>query len=141
MVFIINPHPVPLTSISVLPSHLLLGLLKYIFTYQIKFAVYSSSMSWVLHASLAIIFGEEYKKGISSLRSFLLPSVAASIKPNNFIFKYNQQDSALHKLFISVKCSTCFRRFLRPSSGAQKLYIQHRVLCQTFSATCHCRSR
>ena len=25
------------------------------------------------------------------------------------------------------QCSTCFRRFLRPSSGAQKLYTQHRV--------------
>jgi hypothetical protein len=30
--------------------------------------------------------------------------------------------------FISAKCSTSFRRFLRPSSGAQKLYIQHLVL-------------
>ena len=37
------------------------------------------------------------------------------------IFKYNQQDATLHNLFISVKCSTCFRRFLRPSSGAQKI--------------------
>jgi hypothetical protein len=41
--------------------------------------------------------------------------------PCQFIFKYNQQDATLHKLFISVKCSTCFRRFLRPSSVAQKL--------------------
>jgi hypothetical protein len=44
------------------------------------------------------------------------------------ISKYNQQDATLHSLFISVKCSTCFKWFLRPSSGAQKLYIQHRVL-------------
>ena len=35
------------------------------------------------------------------------------------IFKCNQPDATLHNLFISVKCSTCFRRFLRPSSGAQ----------------------
>ena len=35
------------------------------------------------------------------------------------IFKYNQQDATLHNLFISVKSSTCFTRFLRPSSGAQ----------------------
>jgi len=35
------------------------------------------------------------------------------------ISKYNQQDATLHNLFISVKCSTCFRRFLHPSSGAQ----------------------
>ena len=45
------------------------------------------------------------------------------------------------KLFISVKCSTCFRRLFRPSSGNQKLYRQHRVLCQTFTATCHWRGR
>ena len=31
----------------------------------------------------------------------------------------NQQDATLHNLFISVKCSICFRRFLRPSPGAQ----------------------
>ena len=40
------------------------------------------------------------------------------------IFKSNQQDATLHSLFISVKCSTCFRRLLRPSSGAQNcIYI------------------
>ena len=55
------------------------------------------------------------------------------------ILKYSQQDATLHNVFISVECSTCCRRFLRPSSGAQKLYIQHRVLFQTFTATCHCR--
>jgi hypothetical protein len=38
------------------------------------------------------------------------------------IFKCNQQDATLHNLFISVKCSTCFRRFLRPSSGALTVY-------------------
>jgi hypothetical protein len=43
------------------------------------------------------------------------------------IFKYNQQDAVLHNSFISVKCSACFRQFLCPSSGAQKLYIQHLV--------------
>ena len=35
------------------------------------------------------------------------------------IFKSNQRDATLRNLFISVKCSTCFRRLLRPSSGAQ----------------------
>jgi hypothetical protein len=33
----------------------------------------------------------------------------------------------LHNLFISAKYSTCFGQFLRPSSGAQKLYIQNLV--------------
>jgi len=31
--------------------------------------------------------------------------------------EYNQQYTAFHNLFISVRCSTCFRRFFRPSSG------------------------
>jgi hypothetical protein len=44
-----------------------------------------------------------------------------------YIFKYKQQDATLHNSFISAKCSICFRRFLRPSSGDQKLYIQHLV--------------
>ena len=35
------------------------------------------------------------------------------------IFNYNQQDATLYYLFISVKCCTCFRRFLRHSSGVQ----------------------
>ena len=39
------------------------------------------------------------------------------------VFKYNKQDATLHNLLISVKCATCFRRFLHPSSGAQNLYI------------------
>jgi len=34
------------------------------------------------------------------------------------IFKYNQQNATLHNLFVSVKCSTCFRRLCRQSSGA-----------------------
>ena len=38
------------------------------------------------------------------------------------ILKYNQQDATLHNLFVSVKCSTCFKRYLRPSSGAQTVY-------------------
>jgi hypothetical protein len=42
----------------------------------------------------------------------------------------NQQDATSLNLFVSTKRSTCFRRFLRPSSGAQ---IVHTVsgICQT----------
>jgi hypothetical protein len=36
-----------------------------------------------------------------------------------FFPKCNQQDATFLNLFISIKRSTCFRRFLRPSSGAQ----------------------
>jgi hypothetical protein len=44
-----------------------------------------------------------------------------------FIFKHNQKYATLHNGIYHYNCSTCFRRFLRPSSGAQKLYTQHRV--------------
>jgi hypothetical protein len=34
--------------------------------------------------------------------------------------KHNQQDATLHNGIYYYKCPTCFRHFLRPSSGAQK---------------------
>jgi hypothetical protein len=37
----------------------------------------------------------------------------------NIFPQFNQQDSTFLNLFISIKRSTCFRRFLHPSSGAQ----------------------
>ena len=37
----------------------------------------------------------------------------------NIFSEYNQQDVTFLDLFISVRRSTCFRRFFRPSSGAQ----------------------
>ena len=42
-------------------------------------------------------------------------------------FKYNQQDATLCNILYCCPRCTCFRRFLRPSSGAQKLYTQHLV--------------
>jgi len=44
-----------------------------------------------------------------------------------YSFKYNQQDAALYSILYYCQCSTCFGRFFRPSSGAQKLYTRHRV--------------
>jgi len=38
-------------------------------------------------------------------------------------------------LFISINCSTCFRRFFRPSSGAQNCTYSVRY-CQTNTAAC-----
>ena len=35
------------------------------------------------------------------------------------VFKQNQQDATLHNGIYYYKCSTCFRLFHRPSSGAQ----------------------
>jgi len=43
-----------------------------------------------------------------------------TMSADSMIFtEYNQQDETFHNLFISVSCSTCFRRFFRQSSGAQ----------------------
>jgi hypothetical protein len=33
--------------------------------------------------------------------------------------RYNQQDATLYNILYYCHCSTCFGRFLRPSSGAQ----------------------
>jgi hypothetical protein len=56
------------------------------------------------------------------------------------IFPNYQQDAALYNLFISVKCSTCFRRYLRPSSGAQNCiysigYLSSRYCCLPLSCS------
>jgi len=40
-------------------------------------------------------------------------------------FKYNQQNATLYIILYYCQCSACFRRFLRPSSGAEKLYTRH----------------
>jgi hypothetical protein len=47
-----------------------------------------------------------------SLLTFICPFIVS------ISLKYNQQDASFLDLFISINCSTCFRRFLRPSSGA-----------------------
>jgi hypothetical protein len=48
--------------------------------------------------------------------------------------EYNQQDAKFHNFFISVRHSTCFRRFFLPSSGAQNCtysvrYLSDRYCC------------
>ena len=47
-----------------------------------------------------------------------------------YSFKYNQQDATLYNILYYCQCSTCFGRFLRPSSGAQELYTQHLVFAR-----------
>jgi hypothetical protein len=46
----------------------------------------------------------------------LLTTIVGGLK---HIFKHNQQDATLHNDICYYKCSIVFRRFLRPSSGAQ----------------------
>jgi hypothetical protein len=44
------------------------------------------------------------------------------------ILKHNQRDATLYNIRYCCQCSTCFGRFFRSSSGAQKLYMQLRYL-------------
>ena len=50
-------------------------------------------------------------------------------------FKYNQQDATLYNILYYRQRSTCFRWFLRPSSGAQKLYTQQLVSSRLATAS------
>jgi hypothetical protein len=63
------------------------------------------------------------KESNSIFFTFMVPCIVN-------VFKYIQQDATLYNDIYYYKCSTCFRRFLRPSSGAQKLYTQHRVFVE-----------
>jgi len=50
----------------------------------------------------------------------------------NIFSEYNQQDATFFNLFISVRCSTCFRRVFRPSSGAQNCTYSVRHLSDQY---------
>jgi hypothetical protein len=79
-----------------------------------------TAVNWVIQYSCF------YKDILNKMRSkfFSLQAVHENICENTrfilMIFaEYNQQDANFLNLFISVRQSTCFSRFLRPSSGAQ----------------------
>jgi hypothetical protein len=65
-----------------------------------------------------------------ALMNDLLTGIWCSYNINEF--KYNQQDTTLRNGIYCYKCSTCFRRVLRPPSGAQNCYTQHRVFVELF---------
>jgi hypothetical protein len=46
--------------------------------------------------------------------------------------EYNQQNATFLNLFISVRRSTCFRRFFRPSSGEQNCTYSVRHLSDRY---------
>ena len=50
----------------------------------------------------------------------------------NIFSEYNQQDMTFLNLFIYVRRSTCFRRFLSPSSGAQNYTYSVRHLSDQY---------
>jgi hypothetical protein len=50
---------------------------------------------------------------------------------NLYSFKYIQQDATLYNIVYCCQCSTCFRRFLRPSSGARTVHTASGI-CPAF---------
>ena len=46
--------------------------------------------------------------------------------------EYNQLNATFHNLFISTRRSTCFRRFLRPSSGGQNCTYSVRYMSDQY---------
>ena len=56
-----------------------------------------------------------------------------------YILLYVQQDAALHILFISGNCSTCFGLYHHPSSGAHTTVSTASGICHTVTAICRYR--
>jgi len=57
----------------------------------------------------------------------------AKLRRATIIFaEYNQQAAKFLNLFFSLRYSTCFRRFFRPSSGAQNCTYRVRYLSDQY---------
>jgi len=61
--------------------------------------------------------------------TFIGPCIA------NIFAEYNQQDATFHNLFSSVRRSTCFRRFFRPSSRTSELHVQRQAFVRALAHT------
>jgi len=57
---------------------------------------------------------------------------ACSVSRKYRFSEYNGQDATFLNLFISVRRSTCFMRFFRPSSGAQNCAYSSRYLSDQY---------
>ena len=60
-----------------------------------------------------------------------------------FFFKYNQQTNKMQRYTFVYFCEMLymFQAIPPPIIRSSKLYIQQWVLCQMFTATCHCHGR
>ena len=57
--------------------------------------------------------------------------------PASYMYaNFNQQDAAQYNILYCCHSCTCFRRFPRPSSGAQKLYVQYLVFVKLICCYC-----
>ena len=80
---------------------------------------YVSSIIYILAFTWPIASSVKY---LSISRSWYHASLMYSLK-------YNQQDATLYSILYRCQCCTCFRRFSRPSSGAQTVYTASGI-CQ-----------
>jgi len=65
------------------------------------------------HQELAIMSGKSWSKNRANEAGY-----SCCTKGTSQIANYSQQDATFLNIFIFYRRSTCFRRFLRPSSGA-----------------------
>jgi hypothetical protein len=66
--------------------------------------------------SCNLVQRRRYSGGTRHLTELCRPCDRVSLM---YSFKYNQQVATLYNILYYCQCSTCFGRFLRPSSGAQ----------------------
>jgi hypothetical protein len=95
----------------------------------------------IIYIYRLLIYIYLYLKSIASL-TFILLMCRFGRAPNSIpIYSYIQQDATLHSLFISGNCSTCFRCYFHPSSGAHTTVSTASGICHTVTAICRYRGR
>jgi len=114
-------HVSHLTSLLVLPSGQITEFLTLTLKMEVKY--FSEMLIPTSRLTLVVMI----TKTTYSL-TFVAPCIA------NIFSEYNRQDAMFLNVFISVRRSTCFRRFFRPSSGAQNCAYSVRYLYVEFWA-------
>ena len=87
-----------------------------VFTYFLTYLIKQSP--WEVNS---LSSSQEIRPGFSTITRWE-PQISVFVVLRIYFWlftDYNQQDATFHNSFISVRRCTCFRRFFRPSSGAQ----------------------
>jgi len=85
---------------------------------------------FVLHKKNCQAFCNVFTISLYSCHTYFLTFIGPCIV--NIFAEYNQQDATFLNFFISVRCSTCFRWFFCPSSGAQNCTYSIRYLSDQY---------
>jgi hypothetical protein len=88
--------------------------------------IVSVCLSFLPHGATRLLLGR-----FSFPKIFWENTLLSKIKRNKrqYSFRYNQQDATLYNILYSSRSCTCFRRFFRPSSGAQTVHTASGI-CQ-----------